>query len=311
MDTPARIDRNAPLARLHQAGKRYGTIHALDGLDLELHAGQVLALLGPNGAGKTTAVGLLLGLQAADEGSVELFGLPPSSLQARRRTGVMLQTAGIPDTLKVRELVALTRSYYPDPRSVDECLAMAGLRELGERRYGQLSGGQQRRVQFAMAVCGRPQLLFLDEPTTGLDIDARQAMWRAIGELSAQGCGVLLTTHYLEEAEALADRVMVIDQGRLLAQGSVEEVRARVSQRRIGCVSTLAVAEVAGWDGVQDARLDGSGRLELIAAQAEPVVRRLLDEDPALSELEVRRAGLAEAFLALTGAESENEREAA
>ena len=311
MDTPARIDRNAPLARLHQAGKRYGTIHALDGLDLELHAGQVLALLGPNGAGKTTAVGLLLGLQAADEGSVELFGLPPSSLQARRRTGVMLQTAGIPDTLKVRELVALTRSYYPDPRSVDECLAMAGLRELAERRYGQLSGGQQRRVQFAMAVCGRPQLLFLDEPTTGLDIDARQAMWRAIGELSAQGCGVLLTTHYLEEAEALADRVMVIDQGRLLAQGSVEEVRARVSQRRIGCVSTLAVAEVAGWDGVQDARLDGSGRLELIAAQAEPVVRRLLDEDPALSELEVRRAGLAEAFLALTGAESENEREAA
>ena len=310
MDTPARIDRNAPLARLHQAGKRYGTIHALDGLDLELHAGQVLALLGPNGAGKTTAVGLLLGLQAADEGSVELFGLPPSSLQARRRTGVMLQTAGIPDTLKVRELVALTRSYYPDPRSVDECLAMAGLRELGERRYGQLSGGQQRRVQFAMAVCGRPQLLFLDEPTTGLDIDARQAMWRAIGELSAQGCGVLLTTHYLEEAEALADRVMVIDQGRLLAQGSVEEVRARVSQRRIGCVSTLAVAEVAGWDGVQDARLDGSGRMELIAAQAEPVVRRLLAEDPGLSELEVRRAGLADAFLALT-ADARNGKEAA
>ena len=310
MDTPARIDRNAPLARLHQAGKRYGTIHALDGLDLELHAGQVLALLGPNGAGKTTAVGLLLGLQAADEGSVELFGLPPSSLRARRRTGVMLQTAGIPDTLKVRELVALTRSYYPDPRSVDECLAMAGLRELAERRYGQLSGGQQRRVQFAMAVCGRPQLLFLDEPTTGLDIDARQAMWRAIGELSAQGCGVLLTTHYLEEAEALADRVMVIDQGRLLAQGSVEEVRARVSQRRIGCVSTLAVAEVAGWDGVQDARLDGSGRMELIAAQAEPVVRRLLAEDPGLSELEVRRAGLADAFLALT-ADARNGKEAA
>ena len=310
MDAPARIDRNAPLARLRQAGKRYGTIHALDGLDLELHAGQVLALLGPNGAGKTTAVGLLLGLQAADEGSVELFGLPPSSLRARRRTGVMLQTAGIPDTLKVRELVALTRSYYPDPRSVDECLAMAGLRELAERRYGQLSGGQQRRVQFAMAVCGRPQLLFLDEPTTGLDLDARQAMWRAIGELSAQGCGVLLTTHYLEEAEARADRVMVIDQGRLLAQGSVEVVRARVSQRRIGCVSTLAVAEVAGWDGVQDARLDGSGRMELIAAQAEPVVRRLLAEDPGLSELEVRRAGLADAFLALT-ADARNGKEAA
>ena len=233
MDTPARIDRNAPLARLHQAGKRYGTIHALDGLDLELHAGQVLALLGPNGAGKTTAVGLLLGLQAADEGSVELFGLPPSSLRARRRTGVMLQTAGIPDTLKVRELVALTRSYYPDPRSVDECLAMAGLRELAERRYGQLSGGQQRRVQFAMAVCGRPQLLFLDEPTTGLDIDARQAMWRAIGELSAQGCGVLLTTHYLEEAQELCDQIAIVNRGEVVACEPTSTLLQRLDTRNV------------------------------------------------------------------------------
>ena len=151
-----------------------------------------------------------------------------------------------------------------------------------------------------VAVCGRPQLLFLDEPTTGLDIDARQGLWRAIRELAAQGCAVLLTTHYLEEAEALADRVMVIDHGRLLAQGTVEEMRARVSQRRIGCVSALAPAQVAAWAGVQEARIDADGRLQVIAAQAEPVVRRLLAEDPSLSELEVRRAGLADAFLALT-----------
>ena len=290
----------APLARLHQAGKQYGRTRALEQLDLELHAGQVLALLGPNGAGKTTAIGLLLGLHAPDAGTAELFGLPPRSLQARRRTGVMLQTAGIPDTLQVRELVALARSYYPQPRALEECLALAGLQEVQRRRYGQLSGGQQRRVQFAMAVCGRPQLLFLDEPTTGLDIDARQGLWRAIRELAAQGCAVLLTTHYLEEAEALADRVMVIDHGRLLAQGTVEEMRARVSQRRIGCVSALAPAQVAGWAGVQEARAGEDGRLQVIAAQAEPVVRRLLAEDPSLSELEVRRAGLADAFLALT-----------
>jgi ABC-2 type transport system ATP-binding protein len=222
-------------------------------------------------------------------------------LDARRRTGVMLQTAGIPDTLKVRELVALARSYYPQPRPLDECLALAGLEAVKERRYGQLSGGQQRRVQFAMAVCGRPQLLFLDEPTTGLDIDARQALWRAIRDLAAQGCAVLLTTHYLEEAEALADRVMVIDHGRLLAQGSVEEMRARVAQRRIGCASSLSPALVSAWPGVQEARVDADGRLQIVAAKAEPVVRRLLAEDPALSELEVRRAGLADAFLALTG----------
>jgi ABC-2 type transport system ATP-binding protein len=297
MDTATRT----PLARLQQASKHYGNIRALHGLDLELHAGQVLALLGPNGAGKTTAIGLLLGLYSPDAGSAELFGLPPRALAARRRTGVMLQTAGIPDTLKVRELVDLARSYYPAPRGLDETLALAGLEPVQQRRYGQLSGGQQRRVQFAMAVCGRPQLLFLDEPTTGLDIDARQGLWRAIRDLAAQGCAVLLTTHYLEEAEALADRVMVIDHGRLLAQGSVEAMRARVAQRRIGCVTSLAPAQVAAWSGVQEARTGDDGRLQIIAAQAEPVVRRLLAEDPLLAELEVRRAGLADAFFALTG----------
>ncbi|KAF1694964.1 ABC transporter ATP-binding protein [Pseudoxanthomonas koreensis] len=301
MDTTTR----APLARLHQAGKCYGKTRALEGLDLELHAGQVLALLGPNGAGKTTAIGLLLGLQRPDAGRAELFGLPPQSLQARRLAGVMLQTAGVPDTLKVCELVELARSYYPQPRALDECLALAGLEDVRHRRYGQLSGGQQRRVQFAMALCGRPRLLFLDEPTTGLDIDARQALWRTIRTLAAQGCGVLLTTHYLEEAEALADRVMVIGHGRLLAQGSVEEMRARVAQRRIGCVSSLAPSTVAAWPGVQEARSGADGRLEVIAARAEPVVRRLLAEDPQLSELDVRRAGLADAFLALTGASAQ------
>jgi ABC-2 type transport system ATP-binding protein len=311
------ITPRAPLARLQQAGKQFGAVRALEGLDLALHAGQVLAVLGPNGAGKTTAIGLLLGLHAPDRGHVELLGLSPRSLQARRGIGVMLQTAGIPDTLKVRELVDLTRSYYPRPRSLDECIALAGLDDLRQRRYGQLSGGQQRRVQFAMAVCGNPQVLFLDEPTTGLDIDARQALWRAIRALAAQGCAVLLTTHYLEEAEALADQVVVIDHGRLLAQGSVDQTRARVVQRRIGCITTLAPAAVAAWPGVQEAVVGSDGRLQVIAADAEATVRRLLAEDPSLSELEVRRAGLAEAFLALTArpgqapSQSQPEQEAA
>ena len=290
---------SAPLARLRGVRHHYGKTLALDGLDLALPAGQVLALLGPNGAGKSTAISLLLGLQRADAGTAELFGLPPQALEARRRAGVMLQAAAVPDTLKVRELIDLTRSYYPQPRSVADLVALAGLDGLMARRYGQLSGGQQRRVQFALAVCGRPELLFLDEPTTGLDIDARQTLWKAIRELRSQGCAVLLTTHYLEEAEALADRVVVVNHGRVVAEGTVAQIRAHVAQRRIRCTSALPAALVQGWPGVQLAQRDGA-RLEIVAESAESVVRRLLAEDAALSDLEVQRAGLADAFLALT-----------
>ena len=287
------------LARLHAARKSYGKVLALDGLDLQLHGGQVLALLGANGAGKSTAVGLLLGLLAPDAGEVSVMGGSPHALEVRRQCGVMLQSAGIPDRLKVGELLELTRSYYPNPRSVTDCVAMAGLEGLLDRRYGKLSGGQQRRVQFAIAVCGRPALLFLDEPTTGLDIDARQKLWQAIRELVAQGSGVLLTTHYLEEAEALSDRVVVLDRGKLVAEGSVREIRAHVSQRRVRCITTVDADAAARWPGVREAVRDGE-YLRIVADAAEPVVRRLLDADPALHELEVQRAGLADAFLELT-----------
>ena len=287
------------LACLQQAGKQYGKLRALEGLDLSLRAGQVTALLGANGAGKTTAIGLLLGLLRADSGSAALFGRDPRELSARRGIGVMLQSAGLPERLRVGELLAQACSYYPHARSVADCVALAGLDGLLDRRYGMLSGGQQRRVQFAIAVCGRPRLLFLDEPTTGLDIDARQKLWQAIRELVAQGCGVLLTTHYLEEAEALSDRVVVLDRGKLVAEGSVREIRAHVAQRRVRCITAVDASDVARWPGVREAVRDGE-YLRIVAEAAEPVVRRLLDADPHLHELEVQRAGLADAFLELT-----------
>ena len=287
------------VASLVGAVKYYGSLTALDGVDLMLHRGELLALLGPNGAGKSTAIGLLLGLIRADAGSVELFGEEPQNLRARRRIGVMLQSATLPPTLRVGELLRLAMSYYPTPRSLDECAALAGVADLLARPYARLSGGQQRRVQFAMALCGRPELLFLDEPTVGMDIDARQKLWTAIRRLVAEGCAVVLTTHYLEEAEALAQRVVGLAKGRVLSDGSVAALRSRVALTRIRCLSDLDEAAVARWAHVASVERDG-GRLHIRTDAPESVLRRLLDADPALSELEVMRAGLAEAFTELT-----------
>ena len=287
------------VAALRGASKQYGTLRALDGVDLDVRSGEVFALLGPNGAGKTTAISHLLGLLQVDEGSATVFGQAPQLLSSRRRIGAMLQTAGVPDTLTVGELIALFRSYYPNPRTVADIAELAGVADLLKRRYGKLSGGQQRRVQFALAIAGRAEILFLDEPTTGLDIDARQTLWKTIRALVAEGCAIVLTTHYLEEAEALADRIAVLARGRIVAEGSVAQIRARVAQRRIRCVSTLDHAAIAQWPTVRSTRCEGD-RIEIVADDAETVVRRLLAEDAALSELEVQRAGLAEAFVEIT-----------
>ncbi len=297
------------VASLAGAVKRYGDLTALDGLDLMLHRGELLALLGPNGAGKSTAIGLLLGLMRADAGRVELFGKDPQHIDARRRIGVMLQSATLPATLKVGELLRLTMSYYPSPRAFDETAALAGITDLLPRYYARLSGGQQRRVQFALALCGRPELLFLDEPTVGMDIDARRSLWAAIRTLVAEGCAVVLTTHYLEEAEALASRVVVLAKGRVLSDGSVDALRARVAQTRIRCVTAIDVNVIARWPQVSSVTID-RGQMELRTDAPEHVLRRLLDADPSLSGLEVLRAGLAEAFTELTR-ESSPEQEAA
>jgi ABC-2 type transport system ATP-binding protein len=211
----------------------------------------------------------------------------------------MLQNAELPPTLRVGELLRLTASYYPAPRTLAETAELAGVTDLLKRPYAKLSGGQQRRVQFALALCGRPELLFLDEPTVGMDIEARQKLWAAIRQLLAEGCSVLLTTHYLEEAEALADRVCVMAHGRMIHEGTVEELRARVALKRIRCRSALSVDTVRGWPGISEVRRENE-RLHIGTAEAEAVVRRLLDADPQLDELEVQRAGLAEAFTELT-----------
>ncbi len=288
-----------PVARLSDVRKAYGAVQALDGIDLDIRPGEVLALLGANGAGKSTAISILLDLTRADAGEVRVFDVASHPLAVRRRIGVMLQTAALPEANTVTELLEAACAAYPDALSLDECLRIAGLDAIAKRRYGKLSGGQQRRVQFALAICGQPRLLFLDEPTTGLDIEARQQLWAAIRGLRASGTAVLLTTHYLEEAEALADRVVVIDRGRLVAEGSVDAIRAQVSRQRIRCRSAVDVAQVAHWPGVRDAVRDDT-HLVIDVEDAVPVLRRLLAIDADVADIEIVRAGLAEAYLALT-----------
>jgi ABC-type multidrug transport system ATPase subunit/peptidoglycan/LPS O-acetylase OafA/YrhL len=288
-----------PLAQLIGASKAYGKSLALDGVAIDVHPGELLALLGPNGAGKSTAISLWLGLLQADGGQVRLMGRSPLEVESRREIGVMMQEVALEPLLSVRELVELAASYYPRPLSVHETLELTGTTGLAGQRYAKLSAGQKRQAQFAMAVVGQPRLLFLDEPTVGLDVQAREHMWRAIRQLITAGCSVVLTTHYLEEAEALADRVVVLAKGKVIASGSVAEVRSIVSRTHISCTGALSAKEVRLWPGVLEATQDAH-KLMITAVDAESVVRRLLAADPSVRQLEVRQADLADAFTELT-----------
>jgi ABC-type multidrug transport system ATPase subunit/peptidoglycan/LPS O-acetylase OafA/YrhL len=288
-----------PLAVLSHARKQFGKVTALDDFSLDVRAGELLAVLGPNGAGKSTAISLLLGLLQPDGGTATLFGRAPGDVEARYGVGVMMQEVTLAIEMSVRELVRLTTTYYPAPMTVDEALALTHTTELADRAYGKLSAGQKRQVQFALAVCGRPTLLFLDEPTVGLDVQARETLWKTIRLLLAQGASIVLTTHYLEEAEALASRVAVLARGRLVAMGTVDEIRGVVSRKRVSCLSGLAPEHVATWASVDAASHDGQ-RLRIVARDADDVVRRLLAADASVRDLEVERAGLAEAFNEIT-----------
>jgi ABC-2 type transport system ATP-binding protein len=212
-------------AQLLSVTKRFGTTVALNDVSLSIEPGELVAMLGPNGAGKTTAVRLLLGLTTPDSGIARVFGANPRDAANRIRTGAMLQVARVPETLRVREHIHLFSSYYPHPMPIDEVIAAAGLEGLDKKLFGELSGGQKQRVLFAIAICGNPDLIALDEPTVGLDVEARRGLWKQIRAFVARGKSVLLTTHYLDEADALANRVIVIDRGKIVAEGTPAEIK--------------------------------------------------------------------------------------
>jgi ABC-2 type transport system ATP-binding protein len=285
---------------------QYGTTPALAGIDLALHGGRVTALLGPNGAGKTTLIHLLLGALPIQQGRIELFGsLMPRMHAAQRRIGVMLQSKGVQGNLTVAELLALFASFYPKPDSQIGLLDELGLVDLADRRFDRLSGGQKQRVLFALAIVGRPDWLILDEPTTGLDPGARRILWRAIESRRRAGVSILLCTHFMDEAQKLADYVIVLDHGRILDQGTPDAVRRRVPSDRIRVRTTLKPEQIRSLPAVQNV-IATDEWTEILSRHGIETVRALLAADASIDELEVAGADLETAFLALTNADTDH-----
>ena len=284
-----------PAAELRGAEKSFGGKAALAGLDLVLPRRTFLALLGPNGAGKTTALSLLLGLRQPDRGQALLLGGSPHDEDIRRRIGATPQLSAFPPGLKVREIVAFVAAHYPSPMPETELYGSFGLDELAGRQVGGLSGGEQRRLGVALALLGNPEVVFLDEPSTGLDVEARRLMWDTMRSFHERGGTVLLTTHYLEEAEALAERIAVINRGRLVAEGTRQDITNRVALRRVR-FKAAAVPDIAP---VTRCAFE-AGVVTLYTPDADLLVRRLVEARCAFSELEVLPARLEEAFVSLT-----------
>jgi ABC-2 type transport system ATP-binding protein len=292
------LQRTIPAVSLNQAHKTFGSHTALEALDLTVEQGSITAVLGPNGAGKSTSINLMLGLLRPDSGTVRVMGEDPARVSARRMLGAMLQTAGAPDTLRVRELVRLWSSYYDAPFAFRDVIAMAGLADVVDRRFGELSGGQRRRAAFAFAICGNPRVLFLDEPSAGMDTEARRDFWAQLRALAHDGRTIILTTHYLEEADALADRIVVLNRGRIIADGTPAQIKQHVRQRIIRCHTRIPAEEIQTWQGVVSASLHGT-LTTITANPAEPVVRALLTRDSHLSDLSVADTALEDAFVML------------
>lgn len=294
----------AAVVAFDQVSKAYGSVRAVDGLTLSLHPGETVALLGPNGAGKSTTLDLLLGLKQADSGSVRLFGGTPREAIVAGRVGAMLQSGGLMDEVTVAELVRLACDLHPRPYRVSDVLTRAGVAQIADRKVNKLSGGQAQRVRFALATAGDSDLIVLDEPTTGMDVTTRQAFWATMREQADAGRTVLFATHYLEEADAVADRVLVLHRGRLLADGTAAEIKAKAGARRIAFDLESAIDETALRALPFLTTIDISGStVRIQSSDADATVHALYGLGLYPRNLEVAGLGLEQAFVAITAAE--------
>jgi ABC-2 type transport system ATP-binding protein len=291
---------------LSHLSKSYGAVHAVRSLDLAIAPGETVALLGPNGAGKSTTIDMVLGLTRPDSGHVSLFGMSPAQAVAAGVVGGMLQTGSLIDHLSVRELITMVASLYPRPLGVDEVLRMTGTSGIADRATNKLSGGQTQRVRFGIALVANPDLLLLDEPTAALDVEGRREFWASIREVAARGKTVIFATHYLEEADAYADRIVLLARGQVVADGPATEIKAKVGGRTIRATLPGAdLAQLAGLPGVTNVDRHGEA-VTLNCADSDPALRALLSRFPAARDIEVRGSGIEEAFLALTADEDDD-----
>ena len=289
-----------PAVELSHASKRYGSVQALQDVSLTIGTGEVVAMLGPNGAGKTTSISLMLGMRKPTAGEAKLFGRHPRDRRARSRIGVMLQESGVPGMLRVREIVQLFGTYYPSPLPVSDAIRMAGLEDKASALVKDLSGGQRQRLYLALAVCGDPDVLFLDEPTVGMDVEGRRNFLQEIGELATRGRTIVLTTHYLEEADQLARRVVVVNHGRLIADDTPAAIKARVAGKRV-TFTTTGPFDRATLQGLPlNSEQVEDHRVRLLTNEPEGVLRELFRRQVEMHDLEVSGADLEEAFVAMT-----------
>jgi ABC-2 type transport system ATP-binding protein len=290
------------LAGLHKSFRTpEGPVQAVRGVDLTIAPGETVALLGPNGAGKSTTIDMMLGLTQPDAGSVTLFGLTPAQAIKQGAIGAMLQTGAVLRDLSVRELLTMMGSLFPRPFTVDEVLELTQLGDIANRMTHKLSGGQSQRVRFAVALISNPDLLVLDEPTVAMDVEARRDFWAAMRQFTDQGKTVVFATHYLEEADAYSDRIVLMSHGRVVADGPANEIKATVGGRTIRATLVgIDLDALTGLAGVSSAEQRGEA-VVLRCADSDLAIRALLAEYPGARDIEITGAGLEEAFLQLTG----------
>lgn len=294
MDIANNINADVPIA-IEGLKKSYGAKVALQGVSAQIAACGVTAILGENGAGKTTLIKCCLGLEKFSGGKVAIFGHKPGSRKARQALGIMLQDTELPDLLTGAELITLFSSYYDNPLGFDEVVSLTRIGEFTDKRYKKLSGGQKRRIQFALAIAGDPDILFLDEPTTGLDSEARKALWETVRRFAENGKTIILTTHYLEEADTLADRIIILNNGRIVEDAPTREIQSRLGGDMIRCQTSLSLEQAGAASACLTA--ERSGKFTVLRTDnSAGTLRDLLALDPSLSDLTVTRPNLEDIF---------------